>query len=211
MQTVDHAAVSPAASSVVSLCAVRANAAANAGLSGAGGHDADINRMTEEQRFYSGLLWMVENFEINEAWVGPAFKERFGHYPDSLPSVSMLPPSEIIGEALAARLRWFIANNPGSAGARQCERWLAWLQEQSSDEIDRRSALEWSQFPQRMDDLRARAAAERQRREDEKAERRAAKKALNKAFAPSVRQPKPQASIVNLAEVRSQKNCCRSQ
>jgi len=205
MQTVDHAAGSPAASSVVSLCAVRANAAANAGLPAASGYDADIKRMTVEQRFYSGLIWMVENFEINAAWVGPAFKEQFGHYPDSLPCVSILPPSEIIGEALAARLRWFIANNPGSGGARQCERWLAWLQEQSSNEIDRRSALEWSQFPQRMDDLRAQVAAERLRREDEKAERRAAKKALNKAFAPSAPKPKPQASITNLAEARAKR------
>lgn len=34
----------------------------------------------------------------------------------------------------------------------------------------------------------------------------AARAALNKSFAPSVRQPKPQASVINLAEVRGRKN-----
>lgn len=202
-QIVDPAAVSPAVSSVISLSAVRANAAANVALPVAGGDDADIRRMTAEQRFYSGLVWMVENFEINETWIGPAFKERFGRYPDGLPWVSILPPSEVIDEALAARLRRFNANNPGSAGARQCERWLRWLDEQSSDEIDRRSALEWSQFPQRMEELRAFVAAERQRREDEKAERRAARAALNKAFSGSVAKSQRPASVTSLAGYRA--------
>lgn len=193
------AAVSPAASSVVSLSAVRANASANAGLPSASSFDVDIRRMTNEQRAYSGLLWMVENFGINETWVGPAFKEWFGCYPDALPYVSVLPPSEIIREALTARLTWFAANNPGSKSSRRCERWLRWLDEQSSDEIDRRSALEWAQFPKRMEELRALVAAERRRREGEKAAHRAARKALKKAFSPAVSHPRPQASVTNLA------------
>jgi len=60
----------------------------------------------EKQKFWSGLLWYVENRGKSEGWAAHKYKDRFGVWPRSLRAIPMQPDVHCANFVKAAAIRW---------------------------------------------------------------------------------------------------------
>jgi hypothetical protein len=96
----------------------------------------------EQQRIFSGLLWVAEHFNIKPNWAWAAYKQRSGAYPPGLVNVPIMPDVSLIRWALEGRLGWCEANE-ATYSAKHCRECLTWLDQQSVDAIGYESERAW--------------------------------------------------------------------
>lgn len=63
-------------------------------------------RQVEKQRFWSGLLWYVENRGKSDGWAAHKYKDRFGVWPRGLRAISMEPDQLCRNWVKAAAIKW---------------------------------------------------------------------------------------------------------
>ncbi len=60
----------------------------------------------EKQRFWSGLLWYVENRGKSDGWAAHKYKDRFGVWPRGLRAIAMEPDQLCRNWVKAAAIKW---------------------------------------------------------------------------------------------------------